>query len=218
VLVMHAPRPALPPSDARVSLTALVLATGLSALADQALLIVAMARLAELALPPWWAPLLKLVFTLAYVLLAPWAAAWADHLPKPRTLRACTLLKAAGVACLLFGGHPLPALALAGLGAAGAAPARYGWVAEQLPLARLVSANAWLEGTMVVSSLLGIGLGGWLVRPGGGGVVAATAALLLLQALAWLLLLRLAAPPVASRRATRRGGARRLWLGFAATQ
>jgi hypothetical protein len=60
----------------------LVAAQGLSALADHALLIVGMARLAELALPAWWAPLLKLVFTLAYVLLAPVVGAWADSQPK----------------------------------------------------------------------------------------------------------------------------------------
>jgi hypothetical protein len=130
----------------RGGLALLVAAQGLSALADHALLIVGMARLAELALPAWWAPLLKLVFTLAYVLLAPVVGAWADSQPKASALRLTTVIKACGVAWLLGGGHPLPALALAGIGAAAAAPARYGWVAERVPAGGLVAANAWLEG------------------------------------------------------------------------
>jgi MFS family permease len=172
----------------RGGLALLVAAQGLSALADHALLIVGMARLAELALPAWWAPLLKLVFTLAYVLLAPVVGAWADSQPKASALRLTTVIKACGVAWLLGGGHPLPALALAGIGAAAAAPARYGWVAERVPAGGLVAANAWLEGMTVCAAVLGIGFGGWLVRPEGGGVAAACAVLLVMQALALLLL------------------------------
>ena len=43
-----------------------------SALADNALLIVAIALLAQQGFPPWWAPLLKVGFMAAYVVLAPW--------------------------------------------------------------------------------------------------------------------------------------------------
>ena len=53
-----------------------------SALADNALLIVAIARLQELGLPGWWAPMLKFTFTLSYVLLAPWVGPLADAVPK----------------------------------------------------------------------------------------------------------------------------------------
>lgn len=172
------------PHTAR-GLRPLVASQGLSALADHALLIVGMARLAELGLPPWWAPLLKLVFTGAYVLLAPVVGAWADGHPRVRLLRLTLALKAAGLMLLLAGAHPMWALALAGAGAAVAAPARYGWVADALPATRLVAANAWLEGVTVCAALLGIGLGGWLVRPGGGSTAAACAALLVLQAAAW---------------------------------
>jgi hypothetical protein len=41
-----------------------------SALADNALLIVTIALLSEQGLPLWWAPLLKFVFTISYVVLA----------------------------------------------------------------------------------------------------------------------------------------------------
>ena len=50
----------------------LIAAQFVSGLADNALLIVAMARLADMGRSAWLAPLLKAVFTLAYVLLAPW--------------------------------------------------------------------------------------------------------------------------------------------------
>ncbi|MDO8375654.1 MAG: lysophospholipid transporter LplT, partial [Aquabacterium sp.] len=50
----------------------LISAQFVSALADNALLIVAIALLQHQGLPGWWAPLLKLSSTLSYVLLAPW--------------------------------------------------------------------------------------------------------------------------------------------------
>ena len=53
-----------------------------SALADHALLIVAIALLHRQGLPPWWAPLLKLAFTLAYVVLRPSSARWPTRCRK----------------------------------------------------------------------------------------------------------------------------------------
>ncbi|MCZ8110722.1 MAG: lysophospholipid transporter LplT [Betaproteobacteria bacterium] len=193
---------------------ALVAAQALSALADHALLIVGMARLAELGLAAWWAPLLKLVFTLAYVLLAPMVGSWADSRPKRAALGATLLPKAIGVAWLLGGGHPLPALALAGIGAAAAAPARYGWVAQAMPAPRLVAANAWLEGTHVAAALAGIGLGGWLVRPESGGVAVACSALLALQAGAGLLLIKVPEMPASHHP----GWPHAMWRDFGAAQ
>jgi MFS family permease len=130
------------------------------------------------------------------------------------------VIKACGVAWLLSGGHPLPALALAGIGAAAAAPARYGWVAERVPAGGLVAANAWLEGMTVCAAVLGIGFGGWLVRPEGGGVAAACAVLLVMQALALLLLSALprAAAPGSSRLRRRRVQRGQLLRRFAAGQ
>jgi MFS family permease len=141
----------------------IVAAQFVSALADHALLIVAMALLHSQALPAWWAPLLKFSFTLAYVLLAPGVGAFADAWPKARVMAWMNALKAAAVVALLAGA-PLPlAFALVGLGAAAYAPAKYGLVTELVPPALLVRANAWIESSVVFAVLLGTVLGGALV-------------------------------------------------------
>ena len=67
---------------------ALIAAQFVSALADNALLIVAIALLAADGWPLWWAPLLKFSFTLAYVLLAPGVGVLADAWPKARMMMA----------------------------------------------------------------------------------------------------------------------------------
>ena len=144
---------------------ALIAAQFVSGLADNALLILTLARLAELAAPLWWAPLLKLGFTLAYVLLAPWVGALADAWPKARVMFASNAAKAAACVLIAAGGDPLLAFALAGLGAATYSPAKYGLVTELLPPARLVAANGWIEACTVGAVLLGTVLGGLLVAP-----------------------------------------------------
>ena len=53
-----------------------------SSLADNALLIAAIALLAQLQAPAWMTPLLKLFFVLSYVLLAAFVGAFADSRPK----------------------------------------------------------------------------------------------------------------------------------------
>lgn len=144
---------------------ALIAAQFFSGLADNALLIVTLARLAELDAPLWHAPLLKLGFTLAFVLLAPVVGAAADARPKREIMFAGNALKAAGCAWMLAGGDPLAAFAVAGLGAALYSPAKYGLVTELLPGERLVVANAWIEVATVGAVLLGTAAGGALVSP-----------------------------------------------------
>jgi MFS family permease len=141
----------------------LIAAQFTAGLADNALLIVAMAFLHEQGYPAWWAPLLKFSFTLAYVLLAPVVGAWADAVRKDRLLAGMSVLKMAGAATLLLGWHPLVVFGILGLGAAVYAPAKYGIVTETVSPNALVAANGWLEISMVLSVLLGTGLGGWLV-------------------------------------------------------
>ncbi|HSV71590.1 MAG TPA: lysophospholipid transporter LplT [Methylibium sp.] len=144
---------------------ALIAAQFVSGLADNALLIVTIARLGELGAPPWWAPALKLGFTLAYVLLAPWVGAWADAWPKARVMFATNALKAGACGLIALGGDPLLAFGLAGIGAAAYSPAKYGLVTELLPPARLVAANGWIEVCTVGAVLLGTVLGGLLIGP-----------------------------------------------------
>ncbi|HEY2255954.1 MAG TPA: lysophospholipid transporter LplT [Variovorax sp.] len=134
-----------------------------SALADNALLIVAIAVLDERQLPVWWAPLLKFSFTIAYVLLAPVVGPLADAWPKAALMGWMNAVKVLGVIALLVGMHPLLAFAIVGLGAAAYAPAKYGIVTEMVPARHLVAANGWIEVTAVCAVLLGTVMGGALV-------------------------------------------------------
>ena len=52
-----------------------------SSLADNALLIAAIALLIEMHAPDWMKPLLKLFFTISYVMLAPFVGSFADSMP-----------------------------------------------------------------------------------------------------------------------------------------
>jgi MFS family permease len=144
---------------------ALIAAQFCSALADNALLIVAIAWLVALQMPPWWAPLLKFSFTIAYVVLAPVVGALADTWPKARLMLAMNTLKVVGVLLLLGPAHPLLALAVVGVGAAAYAPAKYGLVTELVGARQLVLANGWIEVTTVCAVLLGTVLGGVLIGP-----------------------------------------------------
>ncbi|MGM9485185.1 lysophospholipid transporter LplT [Roseateles sp. NT4] len=136
-----------------------------SALADNALLIVAIALLAQQGFAPWWAPLLKFGFMLAYVLLAPWVGPLADAFAKGRVMAAMNVVKMLGLTLLACGLHPVAALAVVGLGAAAYAPAKYGLITEMAEPAALVKANGWIEISVVSAALLGAVLGGALVSP-----------------------------------------------------
>lgn len=180
----------------------LIAAQFVSALADNALLIVAIALLQQQGHPLWWAPLLKFNFTIAYVVLAPFVGPLADAWPKQRVMMAMNALKVVGVAALLAGLNPLAAFGIIGIGAAAYAPAKYGLVTEMVPPRQLVAANGWIEVSTVCAILLGAVLGGLLVSPwtagwagaiaqrhwpGQGALQVAAALLLLAYALAALL-------------------------------
>jgi MFS family permease len=147
-----------------------------SSLADNALLVAAIALLIQMAAPEWMTPLLKFFFTVSYVAFAAFVGAFADSMPKGRVMFVTNLLKIAG--CLmLFGfawlwdpgetiyGWVLFAYAIVGLGAAAYSPAKYGILTEYLPHHKLVVANGWIEGLTVLSIIIGTVLGGALIRP-----------------------------------------------------
>ncbi|BAL25037.1 lysophospholipid transporter LplT [Azoarcus sp. KH32C] len=136
-----------------------------SALADNALLIIAIALLREMAAPATYEPLLKLFFTVSYVLLAAFVGAFADSMPKWRVMLISNTIKIGGCLILLFGSHPLFAYAVIGLGAAAYSPAKYGILTEYLPHRLLVVANGWIEGLTVGAIILGTVVGGVLIRP-----------------------------------------------------
>ena len=136
-----------------------------SSLADNALLIAAIALLTSLNAPDWMTPLLRLAFVLSYILLASWVGVLADMWPKGRVMFVTNLIKIGGCLLLLFGSHPLLAYGVVGAGAAAYSPAKYGILSEILPPEKLVAANGWMEGLTVISIILGIVLGGVLVDP-----------------------------------------------------
>ncbi len=143
----------------------LITAQFLSALADNALLIVAIGHLQFLSAPVWWAPLLKFAFTLSYVFLAPFIGTLADAVCKRSLMGWMNGLKLLGALALMYGVHPMLAFALVGLGASAYAPAKYGLLTESVAPGALVAANGWIETAVVVSVLLGTVLGGGLISP-----------------------------------------------------
>lgn len=136
-----------------------------SSLADNALLFVAIDLLINMKSPGWLTPLLKLSFTLFYVLLAAFVGAFADSMPKGRVMFISNMIKVAGCALMFANVHPLAAYALVGFGAAVYSPAKYGILTELLPAEKLVAANGWVEGLTVASIIFGTVLGGTLVSP-----------------------------------------------------
>src|SRR5512134_2944639 len=146
-----------------------------SSLADNALLVAAIALLIQMAAPEWMTPLLKFFFTVSYVAFAAFVGAFADSMPKGRVMFITNLIKIAGCILLfLFAWLPEPgesiyrhvllAYAVVGLGAAAYSPAKYGILTEYLPHQKLVIANGWIEGLTVASIILGTMLGGILIH------------------------------------------------------
>ncbi|GAA5783791.1 lysophospholipid transporter LplT [Chitiniphilus shinanonensis] len=135
----------------------------LSALADNALFIAALALLKELHAPEWHLSMLLWSFTVSYVVLAPFAGAFADALHKGQAMMICNGIKIAGCLAMLVGLPPIFAYALVGFGAAAYSPAKYGLITEYLPHEKLVAANGWLEGATVAAIIFGTVLGGVLV-------------------------------------------------------
>ncbi len=139
-----------------------------SSLADNALLVVAIALLIDLHAPAYLTPMLKFVFVLFYVILAPFVGAFADSMAKGRVMFISNSIKIVGCVLLLFAMHQyfaLGAYAIVGLGAAAYSPAKYGILTELLPPEKLVIANGWIEGLTVGSIVLGTVLGGLLITP-----------------------------------------------------
>ncbi len=145
-----------------------------SSLADNALLVAAIALLMQLFAPEWMTPMLKFFFTVSYVLFAAVVGAFADSMPKGRVMFITNTIKILG--CLMIFTHDwwsvpgvddyvtiLVGYAVVGLGAAAYSPAKYGILTEYLPHHKLVIANGWIEGLTVGSIILGTLLGGALV-------------------------------------------------------
>ena len=136
-----------------------------SALADNALLIIAIAALRDMQAPAAYEPLLKTFFTVSYVVLASLVGAFANSMPKWRVMFISNAIKIVGCLLMFFNVHPLLAYAVVGLGAAAYSPAKYGILTEYLPHRLLVVANGWIEGLTVGAIILGVVIGGALIQP-----------------------------------------------------
>ena len=145
-----------------------------SSLADNALLIAAIALLVQMQTPEWMTPLLKFFFTVSYVAFAAFVGAFADSMPKGRVMFLTNLVKIGGCLVMFFhewltvpgiAGYMVVLLAysIVGVGASAYSPAKYGILTELLPHHRLVIANGWIEGLTVASIILGTLLGGVLI-------------------------------------------------------
>lgn len=139
---------------------ALLVAQFLSAFADNALLIAAIALLKSLH-QAGQVPYVQEGFVLPFILLAPFAGPFADALPKGRVMLIGNALKLAGAALMLSGLNPVAAYLLVGVGAAVYSPAKYGILTQMFGPERLVRANGLLEGSTIVAILLGVVGGGF---------------------------------------------------------
>ncbi|MGF6548552.1 MULTISPECIES: lysophospholipid transporter LplT [Paraburkholderia] len=141
----------------------IIAAQFISSLADNALLIAAIALLSVMRSAAWVTPLLQIFFTISYVLLAPFVGAFADSMQKRHVMFISNALKASGCLMMILGVHPMIAYGVVGFGAAAYSPAKYGILTELLPAEKLVRANAWLEAATVLSTIVGTMLGGALI-------------------------------------------------------
>ncbi|MBU3652662.1 MAG: lysophospholipid transporter LplT [Limnohabitans sp.] len=141
----------------------LITAQFVSGLADNALLLVAIALHMEQGGAGWWIPLIKFSFTTFYVLTAPVAGVLSDRWPKPRVMLVANGIKALGCLGMLLGLPVIPAMMIVGLGAALYSPAKYGLITELVPASQLVKANGWIEISTVGAAVLGIMMGGFLI-------------------------------------------------------
>lgn len=144
-----------------LGMMSVLLAQFLSALADNAILIAAIAIVKSQGLPNL-VPLLQESFVVPFILLAPFVGQVADGFPKGRVMLMGNLIKLAGAIAMLSGINPLTAYGLIGIGAAMYSPAKYGILAQMFGPASLVRANGMMEGSTIVAILLGVILGGWL--------------------------------------------------------
>jgi MFS transporter, LPLT family, lysophospholipid transporter len=143
-------------------MVAVLIAQFVSAFADNALLFGALALLQRQDYPDWAAPVLQEFFSVAYIILAPFAGPFADSIPKGRVMLIANGLKLAGALGMCLGLNPFLAYGLVGLGAAAYSPAKYGILSELTSAEQLVKANSLIESSTIAAILAGAIAGGAL--------------------------------------------------------
>ncbi len=135
----------------------LLFAQFLSAFADNAVLFTVIAIVMHSShTESWYIPAVQSAFTIAYVVLAPWAGEIADTHAKPRILLIANLIKATGAGLLLLNVEPILAYSIVGVGAAIYNPVKYGILPELADHNYLVKANSLMEGSTILAILLGM--------------------------------------------------------------
>lgn len=140
---------------------ALLMAQFLSALADNALLIAAIAllKIAGQADHISW---IQAGFVLPFIVLAPFVGAFADAFPKGKVMLIGNAVKLLGTCLMLLNTAPVVAYLVVGIGATIYSPAKFGILSRFFNPQKLIKANGWLEGSTIVAILLGVVLGGVL--------------------------------------------------------
>lgn len=133
-----------------------------SSLADNALLILLISILQSRGEEAYWIPVVKLLFTVAFVFTGPWAGVISDTWSKNKVMFASNALRCLACFAILLGMNPIVCFMAAGLGAAVFSPAKYGWVMESSHPHSFMKANGWLEIFTITGILLGVVLGGLL--------------------------------------------------------
>jgi LPLT family lysophospholipid transporter-like MFS transporter len=139
----------------------LLVAQFFSALADNAVLIIAIAMVTAKGSANQ-APLLQEAFVVPFILLAPFAGPVADGFPKGRVMLLANLLKLSGALFMAAGLNPLLSYSLIGVGATVYSPAKYGILSQLVGSRSLVRANGMLEASTIAAILLGVLMGGRL--------------------------------------------------------
>ncbi|HET9113350.1 MAG TPA: lysophospholipid transporter LplT [Burkholderiales bacterium] len=172
---------------------ALLLAQFLSALADNAVLVAAIALMKVLgeANHISWA---QAGFVLPFIVFAPFVGAFADALPKSRVMLLGNAIKLLGTGLMLSGLNPIASYLCVGIGAAIYSPAKYGILSQFFGSDKLVKANALLEGSTIAAILLGVVLGGILADRSISLALSAIAAIYVFAGIANLFILKI--PPV----------------------
>jgi LPLT family lysophospholipid transporter-like MFS transporter len=140
---------------------ALLAAQFLSALADNAIFVAAIASLKLLG-QDHMEPALQGAFVLSFIVLAPFAGPFADTFPKGYVMLVSNLLKLLGAWAMALGVDPFMAYGLIGVGATLYSPAKYGILTQMFGPAQLVRANGLMESSTIVAILSGVVAGGLL--------------------------------------------------------
>ncbi|MBP1309156.1 LPLT family lysophospholipid transporter-like MFS transporter [Paenibacillus sp. 1182] len=145
------------------SIHRLLMTQFLSALADNMILMATIFVITERALGNVYVGIVQASFFVAYILLAPYAGVLSERIPKANILWLGNMIKLVGAVLLLCGLNPALSYAMIGVGACIYGPGKYAILRELTDNPQsLYKANGLVEGSTIVSILLGTVLGGFL--------------------------------------------------------